>query len=90
MTEPKRNNLPIAVITCRITDAIDYIRDVKNIREVRGAERKLIDFNGQEYIIIIKIEQLLSLEISSFIIVPSAYYNPDIQEILKMVPTRIK
>lgn len=81
---------PIAVITHSISRAIDYIMQMKDIREVQGAKRRLIGKDGQEYIIITDIQHLYGMEISGTIIIPGAARNKNYEAIYELARTRIR
>jgi len=75
-----KENKPIAVLTHKLSYAIDFMRENKKLREINGAKRRLVGEDGQVYCIITEPMQLRGLEISDFIIVPGAGLSPHFAE----------
>lgn len=87
---PTTNPRPIAVITCSPTETIDYLRKRLPIREINFAKLRLTTVDGQVYILVLKREDLLGLEISDFIVGPLAHENTHYIEILREAEQRIR
>jgi len=81
---------PIAVLTDKITHAIDFLLENKKIREANGAKRLLIGHNGEKYVIISEPEHLLAWELSEILVVPGAAKNPRYSEMYDLARTRIR
>lgn len=83
---------PIAVLTHKVSHAIDYMEvDLKiPFREKMVAKRRLVRNDGQEYILIYEPEQLLGLEISEMLIIPGASRNPRYSEMYDLGRTRLR
>lgn len=83
---------PIAVLTDRISRAIDYFQiDTKiKLREIQAPKRRLIGEDGQVYILITDAEQLMGLEIASIMVVPGASRKSDFSRMYDTALTRIR
>lgn len=83
---------PIAVLTNKVTEALDFLQIDKKIRfrEIRVPRRLLIGEDGQVYVLIFDPQQLLGLEISDIITVPGVYRNSRYEEMYAVARTRIR
>lgn len=86
------DKLPIAVLTDRISRALDYMQwDLKmQLREINIPHNRIIDSFGQRYFLVNEPIQLEGIEISQILIIPGASRNPKYSEMYDKARTRIR
>lgn len=80
-------NKPIALITERFTNALNWCHHHLDIREYNSENRRLIDIMGQEYIMVSDMKHAIGFEFSGMIVIPDCIVD---LSVINFVSTRIR
>jgi hypothetical protein len=81
---------PIAVIADTLTNAIDILSELHDLREVNGPKRVVTAKNGQRFVIILFVQDSYGYEFSDILCIPTAWKNVDYERIYSIVKTRVR